>query len=77
MEYKSLVTALRPGMRYSRNDLIKKFISINYNRNDTELTRDHFRVRGDTVEIMPASSNTAKPPCRNSGATIPEAAITI
>ena len=59
MEYKSLVTALRPGMRYSRNDLIKKFISINYNRNDTELTRDHFRVRGDTVEIMPASSNTA------------------
>ena len=59
MEYKILVTALRPGMRYSRNDLIKKFISINYNRNDTELTRDHFRVRGDTVEIMPASSNTA------------------
>lgn len=59
MEYKSLVTPLRPGMRYSRNDLIKKFISINYNRNDAELTRDHFRVRGGTVEIMPASSNTA------------------
>ncbi len=58
-EYKSLVTALRPGMYFPRNELIKKFISINYERNDMELSRDHFRVRGDTLEIMPASSESA------------------
>ncbi len=55
-EYKSLVLALRPGMEMSRDALIKKLISISYDRNDINFVRDNFRVRGDTVEIFPASS---------------------
>ncbi len=55
-EYKSLVLALRPGMEMSRDQLIRKLISISYDRNDINFVRDNFRVRGDTVEIFPASS---------------------
>ena len=58
-EYKQLVISLRPGMYCPRNELLKRFISVNYERNDMELARDRFRVRGDTVEIMPASSQNA------------------
>lgn len=55
-EYKSLVLALRPGMTLSRDDLIRRLVAISYNRNDINFVRDNFRVRGDTVEIFPASS---------------------
>ncbi len=55
-EYKSLVLALRPGMEMSREQLIRKLISISYDRNDINFVRDNFRARGDTVEIFPASS---------------------
>ena len=55
-EYKKLVLALRPGMAISREKLIRKLISISYDRNDINFVRDNFRVRGDTVEIFPASS---------------------
>ena len=55
-EYKNLVLALRPGMEMSRDQLIRKLISISYDRNDINFVRDNFRVRGDTVEIFPASS---------------------
>ena len=55
-EYKSLVLALRPGMAMSREKLIRRLISISYDRNDLNFVRDNFRVRGDTVEIFPASS---------------------
>ena len=55
-EYKNLVIDLRPGMQISREKLIRKLISISYNRNDINFVRDNFRVRGDTVEIFPASS---------------------
>lgn len=55
-EYKSLVLALRPGMTLSRNELIRRLVAISYNRNDINFVRDNFRVRGDTVEIFPASS---------------------
>ena len=55
-EYKKLVLALRPGMAMSREKLIRKLISISYDRNDINFVRDNFRVRGDTVEIFPASS---------------------
>ena len=54
-EYKKLVLALRPGMEMSRNDLIKKLISISYNRNDLSLERDNFRVQGDTVDLVTAN----------------------
>ena len=55
-EYKNLVLNLRPGMELSREKLIRKLISISYDRNDINFVRDNFRVRGDTVEIFPASS---------------------
>lgn len=55
-EYKSLVLALRPGMTLSRDELIRRLVAISYNRNDINFVRDNFRVRGDTVEIFPASS---------------------
>lgn len=55
-EYKKLVLPLRVGMNMSRDRLIRKLISISYNRNDLNFVRDNFRVRGDTVEIRPANS---------------------
>ena len=54
-EYKKLVLALRPGMEMSRNDFIRKLISISYNRNDLSLERDNFRVQGDTVDLVTAN----------------------
>lgn len=58
-EYKSLVVAVREGMAVSREELMRRLITINYTRNDFSLTRDKFRARGDTLEIMPASNTTA------------------
>ena len=58
-EYKSLVLAVREGMEISREELMRRLITINYSRNDLSLTRDKFRARGDTVEVMPASDTTA------------------
>ena len=58
-EYKSLVLAVREGMAISREELMRRLITINYSRNDLSLTRDKFRARGDTVEVMPASDTTA------------------
>ena len=55
-EYSSLVLALRPGMLMSRDELIRKLVAISYDRNDINFVRDKFRVRGDTVEIFPASN---------------------
>ena len=55
-EYKKLVLAVRPGMEMSRDVLLRRLIAINYERNDVDFKRDRFRVRGDTVEIFPASS---------------------
>ena len=54
-EYKGLVLALRPGMNILRGELIQRLVAISYTRNDMSLTRDTFRVRGDTVEIIPAN----------------------
>ena len=55
-EYNSLHLALRQGMLMSRDELIRRLIAISYDRNDMNFVRDKFRVRGDTVEILPASS---------------------
>ena len=57
-EYKDLVISLRPGMIMPREELIKRLISISYTRNDLNLVRDTFRVRGDVVEIIPASMDS-------------------
>ena len=56
-EYKDLVIPLRPGMIMSREELIRKLVFNSYTRNDMNLTRDSFRVRGDTVEIIPANQS--------------------
>ena len=56
-EYKELVIPLRPGMIMSREELIRKLVFNSYTRNDMSLQRDSFRVRGDTVEIIPANQS--------------------
>lgn len=56
-EYQNMLVAVRPGMRMERNELISKLIAINYDRNDINFVRDKFRVRGDIVEVYPASSD--------------------
>ena len=55
-EYQSMLIALRPGMIMERDDLCKRLIAMSYDRNDMNFVRDKFRVRGDVVEIFPASS---------------------
>ena len=55
-EYQGLLISLRPGMQMSRDELIRRLVSISYERNDVNFVRDKFRVRGDVVEIFPASS---------------------
>ena len=56
IDYRNMVISLRPGMEKSRGDLIKKLVELQYERNDESFTRNKFRVRGDTLEIFPASS---------------------
>ncbi|MBR6559435.1 MAG: excinuclease ABC subunit UvrB [Clostridia bacterium] len=56
IEYKNLVLGIRPGMTMERDEFIEKLVSINYERNDINFIRDKFRVRGDTVDLLPASS---------------------
>lgn len=59
-DYKNMLISLRPGMEKSRDELIEKLVSIQYERNDINFIRNKFRVRGDVVEIFPAySSDTA------------------
>lgn len=55
-EYEDLVLSLRPGMQIERNELLRRLVAINYERNDVNFVRNKFRVRGDVVEIFPASS---------------------
>lgn len=55
-EYQGLVVAVRPGMQMPRDIFIRKLVANSYNRNDLSLTRDAFRVNGDTVEVIPANS---------------------
>ena len=56
-EYEGMMISLRPGMKMSREELLRKLVEIQYVRNDFEFERGSFRVRGDTVEIIPASQN--------------------
>lgn len=57
IDYRSMVISLRPGMEKSRDELIRKLIEIQYERNDVSFSRNKFRVRGDTVEVFPVYSN--------------------
>ena len=55
-EYYRLSVSLRPGMQMERDELLRRLVGINYKRNDTEFERTCFRVKGDVVDIFPASS---------------------
>ncbi|BDG37490.1 excinuclease ABC subunit UvrB [Saccharococcus caldoxylosilyticus] len=54
-EYRELVVSLRVGMEIERNTLLRRLVDIQYERNDIDFQRGTFRVRGDVVEIFPAS----------------------
>ena len=54
-EYQGLLVSVRPGQQLSRDELIRSLVAISYERNDMNFIRNKFRVRGDTVEIYPAS----------------------
>ncbi|QHC61060.1 excinuclease ABC subunit UvrB [Rathayibacter sp. VKM Ac-2760] len=54
-EYVEAMTALRVGQRIDREELLRTFVSMQYSRNDVDFSRGTFRVRGDTIEIIPVS----------------------
>ena len=56
IDYKEMVVSLRPGMIKDRDEVIRKLIEIQYDRNDMDFKRGTFRVRGDVLEIFPAVS---------------------
>ncbi len=58
-EYKEQVLSLRPGVRISRDDIIDRLVEIHYQRNEIDFHRGTFRVRGDVIEIIPASFSEA------------------
>ncbi|MCR5849003.1 MAG: excinuclease ABC subunit UvrB [Lachnospiraceae bacterium] len=53
-DYESMIMSLRPGMKIERDEVIARLVDMQYERNDLDLTRSSFRVRGDTVEIAKA-----------------------
>jgi len=57
IDYKNLVISLRPGQMRDRDELLRRLVDIQYNRNDMNFQRGTFRVRGDVVEIYPANSD--------------------
>lgn len=56
IDYRNMIISLRPGMEKSRDDLIRKLVDLQYERNDVGFARNKFRVRGDVVEVFPAYS---------------------
>ncbi len=58
-EYRQRIMALRPGDTVNQRDLLRKLVELHYDRNDAVLTRGHFRVRGDTVELHPVYEQEA------------------
>ncbi|MBQ2736596.1 MAG: excinuclease ABC subunit UvrB, partial [Clostridia bacterium] len=56
-EYQSMQIGIREGMSISRDTLVRRLVALNYERNDINFVRNKFRIRGDVVEIFPASSS--------------------
>ena len=56
-DYSSLVLSVRPGMKKSRDEVLKRLVDIQYERNDIDFTRGKFRVKGDIVDIFPADKS--------------------
>ncbi|MDR0751656.1 MAG: excinuclease ABC subunit UvrB [Christensenellaceae bacterium] len=63
IEYFNSVVSIRPGDLIERDELIDKLVGIQYKRNDIDFLRSSFRVRGDSVEIFPASNTTTAIRC--------------
>ena len=57
IDYRNMVISLRQGMQKDRDELLRKLVEIQYDRNDINFVRNKFRVRGDVVEIFPVYSN--------------------
>ena len=57
IDYRTMVVSLRPGMQVVRDDMLKKLVSMQYERNDINFVRNKFRVKGDVVDIFPAYSS--------------------
>ncbi|MDD6484120.1 MAG: excinuclease ABC subunit UvrB [Clostridiales bacterium] len=55
-DYKKLMLSLRVGMEKDRNEILKKLVSMQYERNDINFVRNKFRVRGDVLEIFPSNN---------------------
>ncbi len=53
-EYERQVIGIRPGLEISRDELAARLVDVNYDRNDMSLTRNNFRLRGDTLEVFPS-----------------------
>ena len=58
-DYEAMVVPLRVGQEITRDQFLARLVDLQYNRNDIEFTRGHFRVRGDTVEVCPAYTEDA------------------
>ncbi len=56
-DYSTMGLSLRPGEEIERDKIIEKLVNMQYMRNDMNFTRDTFRVRGDTIDVFPASEN--------------------
>ena len=56
IDYKEMTLSIRPGMIKDRDEVLKRLVEIQYNRNDMNFTRGTFRVHGDVVEVYPAGS---------------------
>ena len=54
IDYRNMVISLRPGMQKDRDELLRKLVELQYERNDINFVRNKFRVRGDVIEIFPA-----------------------
>ncbi len=57
IDYADHVLSLRPGMKKPRNDILRRLVDIQYNRNDTNFERGTFRVRGDIIDIFPVNDD--------------------
>ncbi|MDP8258093.1 MAG: excinuclease ABC subunit UvrB [Candidatus Aadella gelida] len=58
-DYSNMLITARKGEEITREDILKKLVDIQYDRNDTDLARGRFRVRGDIIEVFPAYKETA------------------
>ena len=56
-DFANMMTSVRPGMQKDRDELIRELIDIQYERNELDFHRGTFRVRGDTIEVIPADNN--------------------